>query len=110
MYGKPHWICPQRSDVLQVVTCLRQPSQGPTFGIKGGAAGGGYSQVIPMDEFNLHMTGNIYESSSPLACVALICTGMLSMVAVTLADSYPTVTNSTIFALAPCIASLDYPL
>ena len=34
--------------------------QGPTFGIKGGAAGGGYSQVIPMDEFNLHLTGDIH--------------------------------------------------
>jgi len=34
--------------------CIRQPSQGPTFGIKGGAAGGGYSQVIPMDEASLH--------------------------------------------------------
>lgn len=44
----------------KVVTCVRQPSQGPTFGIKGGAAGGGYSQVIPMDEFNLHMTGDIH--------------------------------------------------
>lgn len=44
----------------KVVTTLRQPSQGPTFGIKGGAAGGGYSQVIPMDEFNLHMTGDIH--------------------------------------------------
>ncbi|CAG9459985.1 unnamed protein product [Pedinophyceae sp. YPF-701] len=43
-----------------VVTCVRQPSQGPTFGIKGGAAGGGYSQVIPMEEFNLHMTGDIH--------------------------------------------------
>ncbi|EJD00259.1 FTHFS-domain-containing protein [Fomitiporia mediterranea MF3/22] len=41
-------------------TCVRQPSQGPTFGIKGGAAGGGYSQVIPMDEFNLHLTGDIH--------------------------------------------------
>jgi formyltetrahydrofolate synthetase len=41
-----------------VITCIRQPSQGPTFGIKGGAAGGGYSQVIPMDEFNLHLTGD----------------------------------------------------
>ncbi|XP_076166528.1 pug C-1-tetrahydrofolate synthase, cytoplasmic isoform X2 [Ptiloglossa arizonensis] len=39
---------------------LRQPSQGPTFGIKGGAAGGGYSQVIPMEEFNLHLTGDIH--------------------------------------------------
>lgn len=38
--------------------CVRQPSQGPTFGIKGGAAGGGYSQVIPMEEFNLHLTGD----------------------------------------------------
>lgn len=40
--------------------CVRQPSQGPTFGIKGGAAGGGYSQIIPMDEFNLHLTGDIH--------------------------------------------------
>jgi formyltetrahydrofolate synthetase len=44
----------------RVMTCIRQPSQGPTFGIKGGAAGGGYSQVIPMDEFNLHLTGDIH--------------------------------------------------
>lgn len=42
------------------IACVRQPSQGPTFGIKGGAAGGGYSQVIPMEEFNLHMTGDIH--------------------------------------------------
>ncbi|KAH7697512.1 formate--tetrahydrofolate ligase, partial [Aphelenchoides avenae] len=42
------------------VATLRQPSQGPTFGIKGGAAGGGYSQVIPMEEFNLHLTGDIH--------------------------------------------------
>uniref|UniRef100_A0AAF5DAT3 C-1-tetrahydrofolate synthase, cytoplasmic n=1 Tax=Strongyloides stercoralis TaxID=6248 RepID=A0AAF5DAT3_STRER len=39
---------------------IRQPSQGPIFGIKGGAAGGGYSQVIPMEEFNLHLTGDIH--------------------------------------------------
>jgi methylenetetrahydrofolate dehydrogenase (NADP+)/methenyltetrahydrofolate cyclohydrolase/formyltetrahydrofolate synthetase len=44
----------------RVFTCIRQPSQGPTFGIKGGAAGGGYSQVVPMDEFNLHLTGDIH--------------------------------------------------
>ncbi len=44
----------------KVFTCIRQPSMGPTFGIKGGAAGGGYSQIIPMDEFNLHMTGDIH--------------------------------------------------
>ncbi|CAH2003912.1 unnamed protein product [Acanthoscelides obtectus] len=39
---------------------MRQPSQGPTFGIKGGAAGGGYSQVIPMEDVNLHLTGDIH--------------------------------------------------
>ncbi len=44
----------------KVFTCIRQPSQGPTFGIKGGAAGGGYSQVIPMEDFNLHLTGDIH--------------------------------------------------
>lgn len=45
---------------VNTIACLRQPSQGPTFGIKGGAAGGGYSQVIPMDDFNLHLTGDIH--------------------------------------------------
>ena len=44
----------------RVMTCIRQPSQGPTFGIKGGAAGGGYSQVIPMEDLNLHLTGDIH--------------------------------------------------
>jgi formyltetrahydrofolate synthetase len=43
-----------------VMTCIRQPSQGPTFGIKGGAAGGGYSQVVSMEDFNLHLTGDIH--------------------------------------------------
>ena len=43
---------------------VRQPSMGPTFGIKGGAAGGGYSQVIPMDEFNMHLTGDIHAISA----------------------------------------------
>lgn len=42
------------------VIALRQPSQGPTFGIKGGAAGGGYAQVVPMETFNLHLTGDIH--------------------------------------------------
>jgi formate--tetrahydrofolate ligase len=42
------------------VITLRQPSQGPTFGIKGGAAGGGYAQVVPMETFNLHLTGDIH--------------------------------------------------
>ena len=44
----------------RVMTCIRQPSMGPTFGIKGGAAGGGYSQCAPMEDFNLHMTGDIH--------------------------------------------------
>ncbi|NLF64523.1 MAG: formate--tetrahydrofolate ligase [Chloroflexi bacterium] len=44
----------------KVFTNIRQPSQGPTFGIKGGAAGGGYAQVIPMEDFNLHLTGDIH--------------------------------------------------
>ncbi len=44
----------------KVFTCIRQPSQGPTFGIKGGAAGGGYSQIVSMEDFNLHLTGDIH--------------------------------------------------
>ncbi|KAL6942163.1 C-1-tetrahydrofolate synthase, mitochondrial [Hanseniaspora vineae] len=43
---------------------VRQPSMGPTFGVKGGAAGGGYAQVIPMDEFNMHLTGDIHAISA----------------------------------------------
>lgn len=46
------------------VVAIRQPSQGPTFGIKGGAAGGGYSQVVPMETFNLHLTGDIHAVSA----------------------------------------------
>jgi len=44
----------------KTITAIRQPSLGPVFGIKGGAAGGGYSQVIPMEDFNLHLTGDIH--------------------------------------------------
>jgi formate--tetrahydrofolate ligase len=44
----------------QAVVTLRQPSLGPTFGIKGGAAGGGHSQVVPMEEMNLHLTGDFH--------------------------------------------------
>ncbi len=44
----------------RAMCCIRQPSQGPTFGIKGGAAGGGYSQIVPMEDFNLHLTGDIH--------------------------------------------------
>ena len=44
----------------KATVAIRQPSLGPVFGIKGGAAGGGYSQVIPMEEFNLHLTGDVH--------------------------------------------------
>ncbi len=52
------------------IVCLRQPSQGPTFGIKGGAAGGGYSQVVPMEDFNLHLTGDIHAITAAHNLVA----------------------------------------
>ncbi|MDR2900005.1 MAG: formate--tetrahydrofolate ligase [Treponema sp.] len=48
----------------KAVAALRQPSMGPTFGIKGGAAGGGYSQIVPMEDFNLHLTGDIHAVSA----------------------------------------------
>lgn len=48
----------------QSIITMRQPSQGPTFGVKGGAAGGGYSQVVPMENFNLHLTGDIHAVSA----------------------------------------------
>ena len=48
----------------QTTLCLREPSLGPVFGIKGGAAGGGYSQVIPMEDINLHFTGDIHAIES----------------------------------------------
>ena len=54
----------------KVITAIRQPSQGPTFGIKGGAAGGGYSQVIPMEDFNLHLTGDIHAITAAHNLVA----------------------------------------
>jgi formyltetrahydrofolate synthetase len=61
----------------RVFTCIRQPSQGPTFGIKGGAAGGGYSQVIPMEDFNLHLTGDIHAiTAAHNLCAAALDTRM----------------------------------
>ena len=44
----------------KTMLCLREPSLGPVFGIKGGAAGGGYAQVVPMEDINLHFTGDIH--------------------------------------------------
>jgi formate--tetrahydrofolate ligase len=57
----------------KVCNTCRQPSQGPTFGIKGGAAGGGYSQVVPMDDFNLHLTGDFHAvTAAQNLCAAMI--------------------------------------
>ena len=55
------------------VLVLRQPSMGPVFGMKGGAAGGGYSQVIPMDDINLHFTGDFHAITvaNDLLCAAI---------------------------------------
>jgi formate--tetrahydrofolate ligase len=50
--------------------CMREPSLGPVFGVKGGAAGGGYSQVIPMEDINLHFTGDFHAISSAHALLA----------------------------------------
>src|SRR5712672_4111132 len=44
----------------RAVICLREPSLGPCFGVKGGAAGGGYAQVVPMEDINLHFTGDLH--------------------------------------------------
>ena len=46
------------------ILCLREPSLGPVFGVKGGAAGGGYSQVVPMEDINLHFTGDLHAIES----------------------------------------------
>ena len=48
----------------KAVICLREPSLGPCFGIKGGAAGGGYAQVVPMEDINLHFTGDFHAITS----------------------------------------------
>ncbi len=57
----------------RVAACIRQPSMGPVFGVKGGAAGGGYAQVVPMEELNLHLTGDIHAVTAAhnLAAAAL---------------------------------------
>jgi formate--tetrahydrofolate ligase len=52
------------------VLCIREPSLGPVFGVKGGAAGGGYSQVIPMEDINLHFTGDFHAISSAHALLS----------------------------------------
>jgi len=52
----------------KAMICLREPSLGPCFGVKGGAAGGGYAQVVPMEDINLHFTGDSTLSLRPITC------------------------------------------
>src|SRR4051794_25656147 len=54
----------------KVIVCIREPSLGPVFGVKGGAAGGGYAQVLPMDEINLHFTGDFHAIASAHALLS----------------------------------------
>ena len=54
----------------RVALCIREPSLGPVFGMKGGAAGGGYAQVVPMDDINLHFTGDFHAISTAHALLA----------------------------------------
>jgi formate--tetrahydrofolate ligase len=56
----------------QVALCIREPSLGPVFGMKGGAAGGGYAQVVPMEDINLHFTGDFHAIASAHALLAAL--------------------------------------
>jgi formate--tetrahydrofolate ligase len=56
----------------RVVLCLREPSLGPVFGVKGGAAGGGYAQVLPMEDINLHFTGDFHAIASAHALLSAL--------------------------------------
>ena len=55
---------------VNAVLCIREPSLGPVFGVKGGAAGGGYAQVVPMEDINLHFTGDFHAIASAHALLA----------------------------------------
>jgi formate--tetrahydrofolate ligase len=55
---------------VNAVLCIREPSLGPVFGVKGGAAGGGYAQVVPMEDINLHFTGDFHAISSAHALLS----------------------------------------
>ena len=57
---------------MNPVLCLREPSLGPVFGVKGGAAGGGHSQVVPMEDINLHFTGDLHAISAAHALLAAL--------------------------------------
>ena len=56
----------------KAIIALREPSLGPCFGIKGGAAGGGYAQVVPMEDLNLHFTGDFHAITSANNCLTII--------------------------------------
>ena len=56
----------------KTVIALREPSLGPVFGVKGGAAGGGYAQVIPMEDINLHFTGDIHAVTTANNLIAAL--------------------------------------
>ena len=67
----------------QTVVCLREPSLGPCFGMKGGAAGGGYAQIVPMEDINLHFTGDFHaigtgQQPALRCCSTTISTGATS--------------------------------
>lgn len=55
-----------------VMACLREPSLGPVFGLKGGATGGGYAQVVPMEEINLHFTGDMHAITTANNLIAAV--------------------------------------
>ncbi|MDF1505884.1 formate--tetrahydrofolate ligase [Roseisolibacter sp. H3M3-2] len=59
-----------RRDGVDAVLCIREPSLGPVFGVKGGAAGGGYAQVVPMEDINLHFTGDFHAIASAHALLS----------------------------------------
>ena len=70
-------VCVGLADALtlrghRTVLCLRQPSLGPVFGVKGGAAGGGYSQVVPMEDINLHFTGDFHAITTAHALLSAL--------------------------------------
>ena len=55
------------------MVCIREPAMGPCFGMKGGAAGGGYAQVVPMEDINLHFTGDLHAISAAHNCTGFGC-------------------------------------
>ena len=61
-----------RRDGVNAVLCIREPSLGPVFGVKGGAAGGGYAQVLPMEDLNLHFTGDFHAIASAHALLSAL--------------------------------------